>query len=241
MGDFLAVSAFRTEDATALAQAVASYLEAHGVTCKVREEASGAGEPTDAAIYGPENGWVRVLWPQYFNVHDFPLCGAISVQRQLVVSTVHVYDGDFWEHLFLNAGSVLHKFSSWPDYFAEDAEAAARAKTEWKGHSAALAAFLGLPADSFSRYFVHMPIDRPAVPPAPAKKSLFSWFQKREGASSTPPVTKAYDDDKFDLDNYWVFTDFWQRLGIKYPDPPNVGIIKVLRLDRRFGTKLPTS
>jgi hypothetical protein len=28
---------------------------------------------------------------------------------------------------------------------------------------------------------------------------------------------KAFADDEFELSNFWVFTDFWRRVGISYP------------------------
>lgn len=241
MGDFLAVSAFRTQDAEVLVQAIMTYCESHGVACKRREDATQWQEKTNVLLYAPENGWIRVLWPMYFNVHDFPLCQTLSSEKGLVVSTVHVYDGDFWEHLFLNNGAVLHKFSSWPDYFAETPEDAARAKAEWKGDPSALSAFLGIPADTLAAYLVHLPITPPPGQTSPPKKSVFSWLRRTNEPAVAASASKAYIDDEFDLDNFWVFTDFWRRLGIKYPDPPNRGIQQVLELDKRFGRKLPAS
>jgi hypothetical protein len=31
---------------------------------------------------------------------------------------------------------------------------------------------------------------------------------------------KAWPDDRFHLDDPWVFADFWNRLGITYPEDP---------------------
>ena len=170
MGYFLAVSAFRTQDVEALAQAIAAYCEAHGVPCKRRENAIQPNEETDALLYAPDSGWIRVLWPTYFTIHDFPLCQTLSSAKGLVVSTVHVYDGDFWEHLFLNNGAVLHKFSSWPDYFAKTPEDAARAKDEWRDDPLALASFLGVSVDTLTKYLVHLPISPPPHPISTPKR-----------------------------------------------------------------------
>jgi hypothetical protein len=49
---------------------------------------------------------------------------------------------------------------------------------------------------------------------------------------------KAHADDQFALGDFWVFTDFWRRLGIVYPTPPQ-GLTKVLRLGAKFQKKLP--
>ena len=237
MGHFLAVSAFKTGAADAVCQAIAEYCGTFNVSCETADKGASFVDDTDAFVHVVGHGWVVVLWPNYFNVHDFPLCQSLSSRKQWVVATVHVYDGDYWEHLFLNHGEVLHKFSSWPDYHIAKKAEAERAKTEWKGDPTALAEFLAIPVESISRYMVHMPL----TPPQPAKKkSFFSLFGKKPDLPPAPvQATKAYDDDHFDLEDFWVFTDFWLKLGIRYPDPPDAGVVRVLRLDERFGDLLP--
>ncbi len=237
MGHFLAVSAVRTEDADLVCQAITDYCVGHGCSCDSRDPAGALDERTDLSIHGAANGWVRVLWPSYFNIHDFALCRAISAEKRLTVSTVHVYDGDFWEHLFLDCGRIVHKFSSWPDYFAESPEDAARANAEWTGDPTALAEFAGIPAESISRYLVHVPVGPPAEG---VKLGSAVIFLGDESEAAEPEPIKAYEGDRFDLENFWVFTDFWRKLGIRYPDPPSEGIVRVLRLSKRLADKLPS-
>jgi hypothetical protein len=239
MGNFLAVSAFKQDDVVEVREAITEYCKAYGVSCRLRQNAVAPSERCDVAIYAPVAGWVRVLWPVYFNIHDFSLCQKLSSQNGWEISTIHVYDDDFWEHLFVNKGQVLHKFSSWPDYFAENPEQAAKAKAEWKGDPGALAAHFGLPQEAISRYLVHMPITAPSSQAEPPKRALFSLFRKKASQAPSQPV-KAYYDDAFELENFWVFTDFWQRLHIKYPEPVDQGIAEIVNLDANFGRKLPT-
>ncbi|KKL84729.1 hypothetical protein LCGC14_1961820 [marine sediment metagenome] len=241
MGHFLAVSAFRTEQVDELCQRIAGYCRSSDVGCEVRESADDLSDETDATVYSPENGWVRVIWPNHFTANDFPLCENLSKQAALVVSTVHTYDGEYWEHLFLDRGDVLHKFCSWPDYDVGSEEEAVKAKAEWRGDPTQLAEFLGIPAESISGYMVHL-----SPPPAepPPKKSIFSWLTGKSQPQPQPQFVvethKAYDADHFDLEDFWVFTDFWAKLGIVYPDPWDQGIGCLLRFEPNWWKKLPS-
>jgi len=51
---------------------------------------------------------------------------------------------------------------------------------------------------------------------------------------------KAYDADHLDLEDFWVFTDFWAKLGIVYPDPCDQGIACLLRFEPNWWQKLPS-
>lgn len=236
MGHFLAVSAIRSEDEGHVQNAIIQYCASHGVKCNLRENIEQTSPERDAQVYASHNGWIRVLWPEYFNIHDFPLCEQLSKEMSVAVSTIHVYDDDFWEQLFVSSGEILHRFSSWPDYFAESAEDAAEARKQWKGDPTQLVSFLGIPEDTISRYLVHLPLE-PQQPRPAERRGLLGWFKKAQPVEPTP--VKAYDSDEFPLDFFWVFVDFWNKLGITYPDPPD-SLSSALRLDRRFGAKLPS-
>lgn len=239
MGDFLAVSAFRMEDCDALCQGIASYCNQYQVKCDVCPGDGQPDEQTDAVVYAPVDGWVRVLWPAYFNIHDFTLCSALASKLRIMVSTVHVYDGDYWEHLFLNGNDEVHRFSSYPTYFATSPEEAEKLRAEWRGDPEALASLFGVPIESISGYLVHLPLEPPSVEPT-RQSPIRRWLQKLFGGptSAPRPVQKAYPGDHHDIEDFWVFTDFWRRVGIVYPDPIDKGIHCVLRLDEFI--KLPT-
>jgi len=93
-----------------------------------------------------------------------------------------------------------------PDYFSPPDA------ESWAGDPARFSEALGVDPETIARYLV-------AVDP--------------DGEES---LGKAFEDDEFEIDDYWVFTDMWRRMGITYPDVR--AYVKTLRL----GTtdKLPT-
>lgn len=155
MGHFLAVSAFKDQSVDSVATHVKDYLARYGVTC----DAVGEGNPDesqDALLYPPSNNWTVVLWPAYFNIHDFELCGRLSSAMQTLVSTIHVYDDDYWAHGLFRNGSFVDIFASKPAYFAEDADEAQRLRKKWKGNPQVIAAALTIPVESVAPYLVHV-------------------------------------------------------------------------------------
>jgi hypothetical protein len=80
----------------------------------------------------------------------------------------------------------------------------------WSGHPQRVARVIGVPASVVAPYLV----------------------ARARG--------KAFPDDRFQRDNYWVFTDLWRRLGIVYPERPN-RYVRVLRVGSDFLDKLPSS
>jgi hypothetical protein len=213
MSEFLAVSAFRDTPIDDLAPAVRQYMSAHGVACDQIEDGS-RDEALDALIYPPTNGWTVILWPPYFNINDVPLCAAVSRGLTTLTSTVHVYNGDYWTHVLFDRGEMIDRFASIPGYFAEDQAIVAALAESWAGDADRLSAALGTSPEVIRPYLVHVSPEAGAL-------------------------GKAHEGDEFGLDNYWVFTDMWKRIGIAYPD--DVGTFeRVLRLGREFTDRLPT-
>jgi len=68
-------------------------------------------------LSAPANGWTVVLWPAYFNPHDFALARSVASSSGWVIRTVHVYDGDCWEHLSTPGSTELHSYCSRPTYW----------------------------------------------------------------------------------------------------------------------------
>ncbi|MFO0598580.1 MAG: hypothetical protein U0228_24955 [Myxococcaceae bacterium] len=66
--------------------------------------------------------------------------------------------------------------------------------TPWKGNAALLAQHFGVEANTLAKYLVH--------------------------GEDGPPSGRANDGDEFELDDFWVMTDFWRRAGITYPEDP---------------------
>jgi len=49
---------------------------------------------------------------------------------------------------------------------------------------------------------------------------------------------KAFDDDRFTIDDPWVFTDLWTRLGITYPDDSQ-DAVAIVQLGEGWTVALP--
>ena len=211
MGHFFAASAFRASTPEAIGAAVVAYGEKHRVGVSLVLGQSRASETSDALLYAPENDWTVAIWPRYFNIHDVPLCASVSASLGIVAVTVNVYEGAFWSMEVLDSGRLVDLFSPWGDYFAENDEAAAAERIKWLGDPEKAAATLGSTANVLRPYYRYV-------------------------GDQTPG--KASADDQFPLEDFWVFTDIWRRLGVIYPENPDTFVAKV-RFGKQFGRALP--
>src|SRR5437016_1801813 len=129
MGYFLAVSAFKDVPVDALARAVAEDAARYQVwTDATLPRTEEVAPRTDATLFDPVNGWTIILWPEYFNAHDFGACKRITAGLGCLASTVHVHDDDYWAHGLFERGDLLDRFCSQPGYFTESAEEEQRLK-----------------------------------------------------------------------------------------------------------------
>jgi len=225
LGYFLAVTAFQTDSVETVTEAISKYVKNRDVSIEVLKNAADIDEATDATVYLPQNGWCIVLWPSYFNIHDFAFVrevsgielaagssAALSLSQSFsTISTIHVYDGDFWEHLFCANKEELHLFCSVPDYWGD--EESEGAQQEYKIDPEKMCKHLNVDPGAIKPYLVN--------------------------AGQLEGEEKAFEQDEFELGDFWVFTDFWRRLGITYPDPPDENVAAVLRLASDFSSKLP--
>jgi hypothetical protein len=99
---------------------------------------------------------------------------------------------------------------------------------EWQGNPAAFAKRFKIQSDSIAGYFAQFRVRQP-------RRSILSMFKRSQPQA---PTGKVASDDEFDIDNFWVFTDFWTRLGILYPDDMSQWQ-KRIRLHRKFNERLP--
>jgi hypothetical protein len=190
MGLFLAASAFRDRDVDQVTAALEQFLADHGWSTD--------GDPRsedEVRLFAPVGGWTVVLWPPYFNGHDSIAARELSATLGTVASTVHIYDSDYWVHRLFRAGEELDRSASTPAYWAESEEEAIRLRAAWTGNAAVVADTVGRPAAGLEPY--QTPLEDGDEPPG-----------------------KAFDDDENELDDPWVFVDFWRRLGITYPADP---------------------
>src|SRR5438128_2524262 len=99
MGYFLAATAFRSDSVPETVRAISEFFLTYGVQHEVLSSGQARNHGTDALVFAAQNQWVVVVWPSYFNLHDFPLASAVGKTRPWLISTIHVYDSDYWEHL----------------------------------------------------------------------------------------------------------------------------------------------
>ena len=208
---FLAVSAFRQRSVADVADTIRAYCSKHGTSAEPCSPGELAGSD-DACWFVPRNGWTTVLWPSFFNIHDEPFCRDASHNLSTLVSTVHVYDGDYWAHFLFEKGRLLDRFCSLPDYFSGEGEPIE--SESWAGDAELIASRTGADPQVLRRYLVHL---------------------DPEASESG----KAWADDEFELEDVWVFVDFWRRMGIAYEDPESA--VQRLRLDPDHRRRLPVS
>ena len=206
MGNFMAVTGFHTSDHSEIVDFVVQYAKRNRVGVELLNGNTPPKEETDALIYNPENGWSIIFWPRYFSANDFPLARAYARAKNICVSSLHVYDSDYWEHIFLNGDQVEHLFCSSPNFWEEEEEEI----RNWIDDPAQMCKTLSIPVASVEKYLVDV------------------GLEELSG--------KAYPDDQFELDDFWVMVDFWRKLGINYPEGDHA---KILRLEKDFLDKLP--
>ncbi|HEX5542440.1 MAG TPA: hypothetical protein VFX60_12915 [Micromonospora sp.] len=201
MGEFIAVSAFKTEDAGGVLAATGRFFSTNGWPADAVENS----EPVsgdDVRIFPPVNGWTVVVWPEYF----LELAAVEFVSRDLgaLASTVSIHDGDYWRHVLLRDGVTLDRFASEPGYFSDDPEDIARLATRYAGRPDLVAEAVGRPVEQVAPYLIHVPWDD---------------GEDEDGSyDAEPELGRAFPDDEFELDSPWVFVDFWRRIGPRYPE-----------------------
>lgn len=221
MGEFVTVSAFRTEAISDVLDAVGRFFAEHGWRTDQPDEAQPATED-DVLIYPAAAGWTVVGWPGFFT----ELAAAQYVSRELGVlaSTVRLHDGDYWSHSLLRDGVILDRFATMPDYFTDDPAEAARLTAKYAGRPAVVAEAAGVPLGQIVPYLVHV---------------VSEDAEDEDGYSvEEPAMGKAFPADEFDLDDAWVFVDFWRRLGIGYPSDIRAYAAR-LRLAPGWSGKVP--
>jgi hypothetical protein len=166
----------------------------------------------DVSVFAPVAGWTVVLWPPTFVGHDPAAARHMSGTLGTVASTVHIYDGDYWAHRLFRAGEELDRSASTPAYWAESDEDAAQLRDAWTGDASLLASVVGT-AERLEPYLT--PLNDGDEPPG-----------------------KAFEGDEFELDDPWVFVDFWRHLGITYPADPTASAHR-LSLATGWAGKLP--
>lgn len=212
MGHFFATTAFKSSDESSIADAIVQYSKQYDVKARILDKVKQPNEKTHGIIFPPTNGWCVVIWPNYFNIHDVPLANFISESLKILVSTVNVYDGDYWCHYLFENGKKIDNYCSIPDYWAENETEAQELISRKNGTPELVAECIGINKEKIEGYF------QPLIE------------EKEYG--------KVHLNDRSNLDDFWVFTDFWSQLGIKYPED-TASFKLIVDLTKKFDTKLP--
>ncbi|QGM46222.1 hypothetical protein [Methylocystis heyeri] len=209
MGLFLAASAFRRADPQEIAQACRDYFLSHGVDIETVPPGAPIDYASDVVVYEPQGDWAVVLWPQYFGVNVGAAACAIAGEKDWLISTVKIYDGAYWEHLAHLHGAEIHSHCSRPGYWDEEG-----AVSDWDSDPEELAEASGVSADALRPYLV-------------------------DAAKLESAEAKAFPEDRHELADVWVFSDFWRRLGVSFPEPDDkpAKVLRIMTAD--FLDKLP--
>ena len=164
----------------------------------------------EAFAYAPKDHWTVIIWPGYFNGTEIPLAHALARGLDTTVVSSHEYEEEYWTLSMFRGNESIDRFASWPTYFRTRGAEGRRLSREWRGHPDRVARAVGLPIRVIARYLV----------------------PRAHG--------KAFPDDQFPRDNFWVFTDLWRRMGIMYPERGN-RYVAVLRVGDNFLDKLPAT
>jgi hypothetical protein len=216
------MTAFQSEDPRAIADAIVRYSATHDVPAEVL-----VAEPEQtfdaASVELPADGWSVVSWPRRLRGH-IKISRWLSGELGVAASLVEVYDSDAWTHVALDRGEVRDRFATMPEAQTSDVTSRTEAKRRWAGNAGTVAELFGRPSSDVAPYF-----QRPSL-----LRVLWSRL------AGKPLGVKAFPDDEYNLDEDWVFTDFWRRAGITYPDPStSPGAAHVVRFHPPGSEELP--
>lgn len=195
MGIFLNLASLYKVDKEKLKTEVENFFKNSGVKAKhTNKKKDDINEHQDIVMYTDNESKWTVLFYTQGAVYGTRLSGFLSDKLNCLVSHIRVYDGDYWAHFYFKDGNVLDMFASIPDYFEQDQAQIERLKNKYKANPSKIAVFYpgALDPADIEKYFEHIDLNK--------------------------SYSKAYSSDEHNLDDFWVFTDFWKKLGIVYPE-----------------------
>lgn len=195
MGHFFTITAIRTNDSNAVAHAVLEYSQRSELKSRVLFSVNDPNDEYHATIYTPVDDWCVIEWPRYFSDYDGIAPKFLSERLSTLASTIDVHYGDYWRHIFYKHGAKLDDFNSMPSYWFEDDYDTSELEAMYKGSPANIASELNIDEEDIAGYYEHI--------------------------ASCKKYSKVHPDDRFELDDFWVFVDYWRKLGIQYP----VGVV----------------
>src|SRR5690349_411508 len=106
------MTAVRSSDAAAVAEAVAAFAALHDVRAEfVPVEAD--MQRKVALVVPPVNGWTVINWPPFITFL-LPVSRWLSGELHTVASAVDVFEGDDWSHVAISGGEIRDRYSTTP-------------------------------------------------------------------------------------------------------------------------------
>jgi hypothetical protein len=192
MGPCLAMSGVKGSTRTDVARSLRELAVCKG---GLMEQASPEGEPFEhLLISGDENCPVTVSYPHEFVGWDEP-SSFLSVSLGVPVISLRLHDGDLWRYVLYVNGEGVDRFNPIPDYWSR--EPSPEERSLWRGDASVVAeVWKGIDAPSIAKYLVTWDLD-----------------EEEPG--------KAYESDRFPLNDCCQLIDFMQKLGLVYPIDDN--------------------
>jgi hypothetical protein len=202
VGLFLNLTAVRSSDAAAVAEAVAGFAALHDVRAELLPIEADMQRKV-ALVVPPVNGWTVINWPRFI---PFLLRASrwLSGEFNTIASAVDVFEGDDWSHVAISGGEVRDRYSTAPRNRVPPGTTSREANRRWGGNPRVVGETFGVDPDLIAPYFAGINI----------RIAKLLWHHARPSYSG-----KVWPDDEFPLWDVWVFADLWRRLGITYPDP----------------------
>lgn len=211
MGEFITTTACKFNDPDVLSEEIVEYCRSYDVPARILNEADDCRSRSDATLFAPKNGWIVIDWPTYFG-QDIPIIQSLSLKHQFLASNVSVHDGDFWWHSLVRNGELLDQYMSYPNYFDDTTSIPQWQMNEFKASGVVVAENTGIDIREIEGYFEPITDD-----------------EERD---------KVHPDDQCTLEDCWVFTDFWRKLGIEYPQG-SAPVAATIELTDQCESKLP--
>jgi hypothetical protein len=188
MGEFIAMSGVKGSARTDVVRSLGEFALSKG---GLMEQASSQGEPFEhLVISGDDDGPVNIVYPDDFLGWD-EASSFLSVSLGAPVFSFHIHDGDLWMYVLFVDGEAVDHFNPVPDYWS--GEPSPEDRPLWMGDADVVAeVWKGLDAASIEKYLV-------------------TWDFDEDGPG------RAYESDRFPLNDCWQLIDFMQKLGLTYP------------------------
>lgn len=208
-----AATAFKSASPSQAAASICEFFKQKNIECSALANDSQDDDYLDILVMPPENDWILVLWPSGFYGHDAEAACYVSERLETLAFAVRVYEDEFWQYDLFEKGEKLDFYWSRPRFF--DPEMSLKRTKFFKGKPSALVQNFSADLKTISPYLINV-----------------------EEILEEDEEVFAHPKDGAPLQDPWVFVDFWEKLGLAYPDDFGNYVAKV-RLEEAWEENLP--